>query len=200
MDGSMTMAAETAAGSGCPEQAAAPRKIQVLTRGAGPAAVRVFPGLAGQVREARRWVRALAAAAGVADPGDPELVVSELVSNAVLHTRSGGGGGKVTVAVTAGGVIHVHDYGTAGPCPGLAGSPAVSSARDDFGRGLAVVAALSAGLAHLPAAWCPAGGPDDPAVRAGGCCTCCRSAAWPPASAGSVPLLAAATREGPVLR
>jgi hypothetical protein len=104
-----------------------------------------------------------------------ELVTSELFANAVLHTRSGGAGGKVTVAVTADGVIHVHDYGTAGPCPGLAAQPSANgNLREDCGRGLEIVAALSAGMAHLPAAWCPVADPDDPAVAAGGCCTCCR--------------------------
>jgi hypothetical protein len=92
----------------------------------------------------------------------------------------------VTVAVTADGVVHVHDYGTTGPCPGLAaGPPPAGDPREDFGRGLKVVAALSAGLAHLPAAWCPAGGPDDPAVAAGGCCTCCRLAPQPLAAPGA---------------
>jgi hypothetical protein len=118
--------------------------------------------------------------AGGADPDEAELITAELFSNAVLHTRSGGKGGKVTVAVTADGVIHVHDYGTDGPCPGLAtGTPPDGDPREDFGHGLEIVAELCSGLAHLPAAWCPAGGPGDPATGAGGCCTCCRPAPRP---------------------
>jgi anti-sigma regulatory factor (Ser/Thr protein kinase) len=149
-------------------------------------AVRVFPGLAGQAREARRWVRALGSYRGGLDPDVAELAVAELFANAVLHTRSGDEGGKVTVAVTADGVIHVHDYGTAGPCPGLAaGPPAEGDPREDFGHGLQIVAALGTGPAHLPAAWCPAAGPDDPAVEAGGCCTCCRLAPLPQAAPGA---------------
>jgi hypothetical protein len=48
--------------------------------------------------------------------------------------------------------------------------------RADCGRGLEIVAALCAGLSHLPDAWRSAAGPDDPAIGAGGCCTCCRPA------------------------
>jgi hypothetical protein len=113
------------------------------------------------------------------------LIATELFANAVLHTRSGGEGGKATVAVTADGTVHVHDYGTEMPCPGLAGGPpADGDRREESGRGLEIVAALSTGLAHLPAAWCPAAGPDDPAVGAGGCCTCCRPG---PAVPGAAP-------------
>jgi serine/threonine-protein kinase RsbW len=168
------MTAEAVAGGSSPEDTAVPGEVPVLTGGAGPVAVRVFPGLAEQAAEARRWVRALAAHRGGLDPDAVELIAGELFANAVLHTRSGQVGGKVTVAVTADGVVHVHDCGTAGPCPGLAGGPAADGGwREESGRGLEIVAALSAGLAHLPAAWCPAGGPDDP-EGAGGCCTCCR--------------------------
>jgi anti-sigma regulatory factor (Ser/Thr protein kinase) len=147
-----------------------------LTGGGEPVAVRMFPGLPAQAGQARRWVRALASGAGIADPDDDiGLITAELFANAVLHTRSGRPGGLVVVAVTADGVIHVHDYGTPGPCPGL--TAAAEGGREDFRRGLGIVAALGGGLAHLPAAWCPAAGLGDPAVRAGGCCTCCRPAA-----------------------
>lgn len=180
----MTMTAQPAA-AGSSRQAAPHGSVPALAGGTGPVAVRVFPGLPEQVREARSWVGALASAAGMTDPGDPVLVLSELFSNAVLHTRSGREGGKVTVAVTADGVIHVHDYSPGQPCPGLSGHPA-GGAREDFGHGLKVIAALCTGPAHMPAAWCPAGGPDDPACEAGGCCTCCRPAAWPQAAVSQV--------------
>jgi serine/threonine-protein kinase RsbW len=171
----MTMTAEAQAGDSSPEETAVPGEVPALTGGEGPVAVRVFPGLAEQTAEARRWVRALAAHHGGLDPDAVELIADELFANAVLHTRSGQVGGKVTVAVTADGVVHVHDYGTTGPCPGLAGGPAANGdRREESGRGLKLVAALSGGLAHLPAAWCPVSGPDDPAAGAGGCCTCCR--------------------------
>jgi len=171
----MTMTAEALAGGRPEETGAVPGGVPVLAAGGGPVAVRVFPGQAGQAAQVRRWVRALASRPGGPAPGDLALIAAELFANAVLHTRSGQAGGKVTVAVTAGGVVHVHDYGTAGPCPGLAAGPAAGGdGREDFGRGLQIVAALSAGLAHLPASWCPVTGPDDPAAAEGGCCTCCR--------------------------
>jgi anti-sigma regulatory factor (Ser/Thr protein kinase) len=142
--------------------------------------MRVFPGLPSQAREVRRWACALPAHPGGPDPDDLALIVTELFVNALLHTRSGQPGGMVTVAVTADGVIHVHDYGTAGQCPGLAAGPRTGGdPREDFGRGLQIVAALSGGLAHLPAACCPAAGPDDPAAGTGGCCTCCRCRTTP---------------------
>jgi anti-sigma regulatory factor (Ser/Thr protein kinase) len=170
------MTAEAVAGGGSPHEAGAVQGAAlVLSGGAVPAAVRVFPGLPAQAREARRWVRGLAPHLGRPDPHDMELITAELFANAVLHTRSGGEGGKVAVMVTADGVIHVHDYGTARPCPGLAaGPPAAQGLRGESGRGLEIAAALCAGIAHMPAAWCPLAGPDDPAGEAGGCCTCCR--------------------------
>jgi len=60
---------------------------------------RVFPAGAGQVREARRFL------AGVLDgcpaAGDALLCVSELVTNAVLHSQSARPGGRFTVRAAA---------------------------------------------------------------------------------------------------
>jgi anti-sigma regulatory factor (Ser/Thr protein kinase) len=148
-----------------------------------PVAVRVFPGQAGQVRQARRWARALALAASPGAAADAELVAAELFANAVLHTASGAAGGTVTVAVTADGIIHVHDLGPAGglPCPGLPGPRQPMDGRlPESGRGLLIVAALSTGCVHLPAARCPA---TDPGDTAAGCCTRCHLAAWLPRQA-----------------
>lgn len=79
---------------------------------APPVTARVFPGDAGQVREARRFL------AGVLDgcpaAADALLCVSELVTNAVLHSRSGQPGGWFTVRATvrAGSVrVEVADEG-----------------------------------------------------------------------------------------
>jgi anti-sigma regulatory factor (Ser/Thr protein kinase) len=149
-----------------------------------PVAVRVFPGQADQVRQARRWVRDLALAASPEAAADAELVAAELFANAVLHTASGAAGGTVTVAVTADGIIHVHDLGLPGglPCPGLPGLRQPLDGRlPECGRGLLIVAALSTGCVHPPAARCPATGPGDTA--AAGCCTRCHPAAWLPRQA-----------------
>ena len=117
----MTMTAEAPPGGGSPGRSPVrPGPARVLTGGAAPTAVRVFPGLPEQAARARRWVRALASGAGGPDPDGLDLVVTELFANAILHTRSGEPGGKVTIAVTADGVVHVHDYGAEGPCQGLA--------------------------------------------------------------------------------
>ena len=144
-----------------------------MFQGDAPAVARVFPGEPRGVPEARCWAAAVLAQAG-ADPETGELLASELVTNALLHTRSGQPGGTVTVIVTPAGALHVHDLGPAGPRPcGGPGSWAPSAGREDFGRGLLLVAELGTGLAHGPAAACPVAWPGDPAIRAGGCCTRC---------------------------
>jgi anti-sigma regulatory factor (Ser/Thr protein kinase) len=74
---------------------------------------------------------------------DAQVLVSELVSNAIAHSRSGQPGGKLTVAVEASAdspdvVIRVDDAGAAG-------QPILRSPRRDSerGRGLRIVAALA---------------------------------------------------------
>ena len=76
--------------------------------------------------------------------GDAALVISELVSNAVAHTRSGQPGGTITVAIETSEqppevCIRVRDAG--GP-----GAPALAAATEssEHGRGLRIVAALAA--------------------------------------------------------
>ncbi|MFD0529893.1 ATP-binding protein [Kitasatospora arboriphila] len=107
-----------------------------------------FPGVPESVRAARRMVReALGPSAGAEDAA---LVVSELVTNAVVHSRSGAGGvlwvevrrrhGTVRVSVTDGGTAD----GPAphGPLHPLPHRPPVDAG--DFGRGLRIVDALAA--------------------------------------------------------
>jgi anti-sigma regulatory factor (Ser/Thr protein kinase) len=157
-----------------------------MTAASLPAAVRVFPGQAEQVPHARRWARALALATSPAAADEAELITAELVANAILHTTSGAEGGTVTVAVTTDGVIHVHDLGLAGglPCPGLPGPRQPLDGRlPESGQGLLIVAALSTGCVHLPAALCPAAGSSGISEQGGGCCTRCHPAAWLPRQA-----------------
>ena len=141
--------------------------------------------MAKHVAGARVWARAVAGAWGA--PGiEVGLVVSELVTNALRHTRSGRPGGTVTVAIAGGwdGVtVHVHDLGAAGgrvpqPCPAAGGGLA------DGGRGLPIVMAIGAEWGTIPAARCPVWGPGDPAAEAGGCCTWCYLSSQPPEQAG----------------
>jgi hypothetical protein len=150
------------------------------------AAFAVFPGELCCVQDARRWAAALLAQAG-ADTVITELVASELVTNALLHSRSGGPGGTVTVVVTRAGVLHVHDLGpVAGSC-GEPGGRVGGADREDFGRGLLLVAELAAGLAHGPADACPLAWPGDPAAP-GGCCTRCVPTDLEAGPAGAAPL------------
>jgi anti-sigma regulatory factor (Ser/Thr protein kinase) len=160
----------------------------------GSASARVFPGLAEQVGDARHWVRALIAAVCEDAADDAELVTAELFANAVKHTRSGDKGGLVTVAVTADGVIHMHDQGGTNErsFPRPAALPDDDGKLPETGRGLVIVAALCGGWEWAPAARCPAARPDEPAARAGGLCICCRPLSWrqPPAPCPDKPRLA----------
>jgi serine/threonine-protein kinase RsbW len=141
-------------------------------------AVWLSPGRAEYIAATRGWARAAAAAWG-ADAADTGLLVSELVTNALRHTRSGRPGGTVLVAVAGGWdsvTVHVHDLGAD---DGQVPRPRLAAADADSGRGLALVAVLSAEWGIIPAAWCPVQRADDPAVGAWAYCTWCRLVAEP---------------------
>lgn len=73
---------------------------------------RNFPGTRDQISEARRFVHSYLGDRPETDTA--ELVVSELATNAIRHTRSGLPGGRVGVTLHAGGtllVLAVHDEG-----------------------------------------------------------------------------------------
>jgi anti-sigma regulatory factor (Ser/Thr protein kinase) len=106
---------------------------------------------------ARAFVRQVLEDDGLSEFPDAELCASELVANAVGHTRSGLPGGMLTlqVTVTADGVrIEVRDAGTPdGAAPAVpAQRPPLDAER---GRGLWLVEALSARCKFGPGiAWC----------------------------------------------
>jgi anti-sigma regulatory factor (Ser/Thr protein kinase) len=106
---------------------------------------RAFPGTPGQVGEARRFVGHLLQGSPFCD--DAVVVLSELFTNAVLHTDSGKPGGLVTVQVARwrfGVRIAVTDQGSPGQPiirdPGAGGWPAES------GHGLYLAAQLASRL------------------------------------------------------
>ncbi|GAA3076465.1 ATP-binding protein [Streptosporangium carneum] len=78
-----------------------------------------LPGVAHSVPAARRYVAELLTNAGHAEVEDVLLLVSEVVTNAVVHTGSGRPGGVVTVEVTAAGrrmvCVEVLDDGPSSP-------------------------------------------------------------------------------------
>ncbi|MGP3910504.1 ATP-binding protein [Nonomuraea sp. 10N515B] len=61
----------------------------------------VFPGMANSVPVARHCIKAILAAAGHRNVTGVQLVVSELLANALTHSVSGLPGGLITVGVRA---------------------------------------------------------------------------------------------------
>ena len=103
-----------------------------------------FPGLPAIVPSARRFVRGILADSPRAD--DMELITAELASNAIRHTPSGEDGGDFTLTVRAEpgwARVEVSDSGT-----GAWSAPGAGSDDDEYGRGLAIVAALADKLGH----------------------------------------------------
>ncbi|MFI6450590.1 ATP-binding protein [Streptosporangium amethystogenes] len=102
-----------------------------------------LPGVAESVCAARRYVRGVLEDSGQRDTYDAELLVSELVSNAVRYSKSGCLGGLVTVVVANCGEtvqIAVGDSGSATCAPRV---PAESGEDAEGGRGLWLVRELS---------------------------------------------------------
>ena len=106
--------------------------------------LRVFPGTPGSASAARLMARQLL---GDSDPAAETVVllVSELVTNAVLHSQSGTPGGTVTVALcplSAGVLVQVRDDGGSSE-PHLAEAMAESTVGAEHGYGLLLVDALA---------------------------------------------------------
>jgi anti-sigma regulatory factor (Ser/Thr protein kinase) len=102
-----------------------------------------FPGIPAIVPAARRFVRAIVEESPRAE--DLELIAAELASNAIRHTPAGQDEGEFTVTIRAGtgwARIEVADPGTGRWQPLTADDDA------EYGRGLAIVAALADKLGH----------------------------------------------------
>ena len=116
---------------------------------APPVTARVFAGDAGQVRAARRFLAG--ALDGCPATGDALLCVSELATNAVLHSRSGGPGGRFTVRATRrAGSVRVEVVDEGGPWgherdgDGQRGGGRGARGREEqSGRGLLIVGELA---------------------------------------------------------
>ncbi len=103
-----------------------------------------FPGLPAIVPSARRFVRGILAGSPRAE--DMELIATELASNAIRHSPAGQDGGEFTVTVRTGqgwARIEVSDTGT-----GEWNAPQSADLDAEYGRGLAIVAALADKLGH----------------------------------------------------
>ncbi|MFI9099523.1 ATP-binding protein [Streptomyces fildesensis] len=118
-----------------------PAQVPVTAPCSPGTAFRTFPGTPAHVSTARRYVTQF-----LADPGyrhvidDAVLLVSELASNAILHTRSGDplGGFTVELGFSADTVrIAVHDQGSREV-------PRVLHGNGEGGRGLGLVEVLAA--------------------------------------------------------
>ena len=121
---------------------------------AKPSWARAFPGTPGQVGAARRFVASLLDGSPFCD--DAVVVVSELFTNALLHTDSGKSGGLVVVQVTRwllGVRVAVTDQGSA-KRPVIGGGASCEQAAES-GHGLFLVSRLTE---HL-------GWHDDPSGR-----------------------------------
>ncbi|MEV4747249.1 ATP-binding protein [Streptosporangium sp. NPDC049248] len=102
-----------------------------------------LPGVAESVGVARRYVRGVLEKSGLRDTYDAELLVSELVSNAVRHSESGRAGGLVTVVVANCGEtvqIAVGDSGSATCAPRIPAGPDEDA---EGGRGLWLVSEVA---------------------------------------------------------
>ena len=122
-----------------------------------------FPGVAAIVPAARRYVRGILADSPRVD--DAELIAAELAANAIRHTPSGHAGGQFTVSILSKpgwARIEVADEG-AGQWHPLRGDT-----NDEYGRGLAIVAALAERLGHdlttggAQTVWAEITWPEDP--------------------------------------
>lgn len=103
---------------------------------------RTFPAVPAQVAEARRFLAGLLD--GDPAAGDAVLCLSELATNAIVHSRSREPGGSFTVRVQSGGRrlrVEVTDQG--GPWPTSTPAPTYPRPDELTGRGLVIVGQLA---------------------------------------------------------
>ncbi|PZG37090.1 ATP-binding protein [Spongiactinospora gelatinilytica] len=109
----------------------------------------VFPGESDQVGRARHIVEALFAGTGRED--DAGLIVSELATNALVHTRSGKAGGwfgvEVRLPYDGPAYLGVYDLGGSG-CPWF-GRHQADDEPGMGGRGLAIVRELAVDVSRM---------------------------------------------------
>jgi anti-sigma regulatory factor (Ser/Thr protein kinase) len=108
----------------------------------------VIPARPEHVRAARAFTDLVLGVQGSDDDGTASLLVSELVTNSLLHSDSRGPGGTiaVTVAIAPGEVlVEVTDDGGGEPAPRDAGDSG------ENGRGLHLVTALSQAWGYIAA-------------------------------------------------
>ncbi|MFI6209368.1 ATP-binding protein [Streptomyces sp. NPDC051041] len=100
---------------------------------------RAFPGLAEQVAQARHFVASMIVEGGPVD--DAVLVVSELATNAVRHSRSGSAGGWFLVIVGFGdGLVRIEVVDQGGEsAPHLCDA----TSQEESGRGLLLIASCA---------------------------------------------------------
>ena len=114
-----------------------------------------IPGCPEHVHAARAFTELVLGVHGRADDGTASLLVSELVTNSMIHSDSGKPGGTVTitVAVTAGAVlVEVTDNGGSGePAPRDQGGSASDGDAAEDGRGLWLVKELAGSWGHFVA-------------------------------------------------
>lgn len=99
---------------------------------------RMFSGSKQEIRSVREWVGRVVDGSDVAD--DVVLLSSELATNAVLHSASGGDGTFTVLVLAEGGLVRVevHDRGSAGV-------PAIRQPRQpaESGAGLSLVECIA---------------------------------------------------------
>ncbi|WP_160050413.1 ATP-binding protein [Nocardiopsis sp. FR4] len=110
-----------------------------------------FPGTPTSIGDSRAWVRTRLVEQGIEPPADLEVVLSELATNAIRHTRSGTPGGRFALRVLAYPDrvrIEVRDGGPFEDIHPL--HPATPALLDEHGRGLLLVEAFSTCWGRLP--------------------------------------------------